>query len=82
MRMPLVSDFLPEITQQIHSLRAKGVISFHTARTFGSALTAFRKSAGRACTAPVAVFLFFMSCSHYTEPVGYTVKRAVDNEMK
>jgi hypothetical protein len=33
MRMFRVSDFLPDVTQHIHSLRASGVISFHKAFT-------------------------------------------------
>lgn len=42
----LVSGFLTEITQQIHSLRASGVISSHFLRSAGSESRAFRKSAG------------------------------------
>src|SRR6266852_3526552 len=48
----LVSGFLTEITQQIHSLRASGVISSHFARATGSEMRTFRKSAGTLCTAP------------------------------
>jgi len=48
----LVSDFLTDITQQIHSLRASGVISSHFARAAGSEMRTFRKSAGTLCTAP------------------------------
>jgi hypothetical protein len=48
----LVSGFLTEITQQIHSLRASGVISSHFARATGSEIRTFRKSAGTLCTAP------------------------------
>jgi hypothetical protein len=48
----LVSGFLTEITQQIHSLRASGVISSHFARAAGSEMRTFRKSAGTLCTAP------------------------------
>jgi len=48
----LVSGFLTEITQQIHSLRASGVMSSHFARAAGSERSTFRKSAGTACTAP------------------------------
>ncbi len=33
--IPLVSDFLPEVTQQIHSFRASGVISCHSASALG-----------------------------------------------
>ena len=48
----LVSGFLTEITQQIHSLRASGVMSSHFARAAGSEMRAFLKSAGTVCTAP------------------------------
>jgi hypothetical protein len=48
----LVSGFVTESTQQIHSLRASGVISSHFARAIASEMRAFRKSAGRLCTAP------------------------------
>src|SRR5207245_10668694 len=47
----LVSGFLTEITQQIHSLRASGVMSSHFARATGSEIRTFRKSAGIWCTA-------------------------------
>jgi hypothetical protein len=48
----LVSGFLTEMTQQIHSLRASGVISSHFARATGSEMRTFCKSAGTLCTAP------------------------------
>jgi hypothetical protein len=48
----LVSGFFTEITQQIHSLRASGVISSHFARATESEMRTFRKSAGTVCTAP------------------------------
>src|SRR5579859_837511 len=55
----LVSGFLTEITQQIHSLRASGVMSSHFARATGSEMRTFRKSAGTLCTAPgESAFLF------------------------
>jgi hypothetical protein len=55
----LVSGFLTEITQQIHSLRASGVISSHFARDTGSEMRTFRKSAGTLWTAPgESAFLF------------------------
>jgi hypothetical protein len=47
-----VSDLLGEIVQQIHSLRAKGVISSQAARALRSAVKAFRKSAGNSCATP------------------------------
>src|SRR3989339_613927 len=55
--MPLVSTFLPEVTQQIHSLRASGVISSHTESAFESEASAPRKSVGNLCTTPVLTCL-------------------------
>jgi hypothetical protein len=48
----LVSGFLTEIVQQIHSLRASGVMSSHLARAAGSATRAERKSGGTRWTTP------------------------------
>ncbi len=48
----LVSSFLTEMVQQIHSLRASGVMSSQTASAFASDVSAFRRSAGRLCTTP------------------------------
>jgi hypothetical protein len=56
----LVSGFLTEITQQIHSLRASGVISSHFARVTGSEMRTFRKSAGTLCTAPGEIAFLVM----------------------
>ena len=56
----LVSGFLTEITQQIHSLRASGVISSHFARAAGSEMRTSRKSAGTPCTAPGEIAFFAM----------------------
>jgi hypothetical protein len=50
----LVSAFLPDMTQHIHSLRASGVTSPHTANALGEEIMAFRKSAGIPCTTPAA----------------------------
>src|SRR5579875_3681410 len=55
MRRFLVSSFLADVTQQIHSLRASGVISAHTSFTMGSDSIALRRSAGILCNAPLAV---------------------------
>lgn len=54
----LVSTFLPEVTQQIHSLRASGVILSHKAATFLSALIACLKSEGRVC---IKLFYFLLN---------------------
>jgi hypothetical protein len=48
----LVSGLLTEITQQIHSFRASGVISSHFSCATGSEIRTLRKSAGTACTTP------------------------------
>ena len=60
------NGFLTEITQQIHSLRASGVISSHFASAAGSEMRTFRKSAGTLCTAPAeTIFLamdFILHC--------------------
>ena len=48
----LVSSFLTEMAQQIHSLRASGVMSSQAASAFASDASAFRRSAGRLCTTP------------------------------
>jgi hypothetical protein len=56
----LVSGFLTEITQQIHSLRASGVISSHFALATGSEMRTFRKSAGKPCTAPEEIAFLVM----------------------
>src|ERR1700739_1505497 len=56
----LVSGFLTEITQQIHSLRASGVISSHFARATASEMRTLRKSAGTLCTAPGEIAFLVM----------------------
>src|ERR1700733_11985705 len=48
----LVSSFLTEMVQQIHSLRAGGVMSSQAASAFASDAIAFRRSAGTSCTTP------------------------------
>jgi hypothetical protein len=57
-RRALVSSFLADVTQQIHSLRANGVMSAHKSFTSGSEFIAFRKSAGSSCK---AAFVFTIS---------------------
>ena len=51
-----VSCFLTMVLQQIHSLRASNVSSFHSASKPGLDVSAFRKSAGTLCITPVAIF--------------------------
>jgi ABC-type sugar transport system permease subunit len=59
-RWLLVSAFLADTIQQIHSLRASGVISSHAARADGAEARVFRKSAGTLCTTPVAISFLVM----------------------
>ncbi len=62
----LVSGFFTEMVQQIHSLRASGVMSSHAASARGEARSAFLKSAGNVCTVPPESAFFamdyFMTC--------------------
>ncbi len=53
----LVSAFFGQSTQQIHSLRARGVRSCHAARTFGLATKTRLKSTGTVCATPPATTL-------------------------
>ena len=48
----LVSGFLTEIVQHIHSLRASGVRSSQAASAVASAARALRRSSGSSCTTP------------------------------
>jgi hypothetical protein len=52
------------MVQQIHSLRASGVISSHSASALGSALRALRRSSGNVCTTPLATSLVAI-CTSY-----------------
>lgn len=52
MRRKRVSDFFASSTQQIHSLRASGVMSSQRACTRGEAAIIVRISAGSVCTVP------------------------------
>lgn len=65
-RMALVSAFLPDVTQQIHSLRASGVMSSHTARAAGAPISSFRKSFGSVCIAPPASFSWIIRSFYQT----------------
>jgi hypothetical protein len=60
----LVSSFLTEMVQQIHSLRASGVMSSQTASAFASDASAFRRSAGRSCTTPPEIRTLVIVLSH------------------
>jgi hypothetical protein len=59
----LVSSFLTEVVQQIHSLRASGVMSSQAASAFVSDASAFRRSAGRLCTTPPEIRTVVMELS-------------------
>jgi len=48
-----VSSFFTEMVQQIHSLRASGVMSSHASCAAGEARSAFLRSAGNVCTVPL-----------------------------
>jgi hypothetical protein len=56
MRRFRVSSFLGDVTQQIHSFRASGVISIQSLFAVALASMAFRKSAGNLCTVPPVIF--------------------------
>lgn len=56
MRRFLVASCLAEVTQQIHSFRASGVISAHRLLAVALDSRAFRKSAGNLWTVPSASF--------------------------
>ena len=60
-RWRLVSGFLADSIQQIHSLRASGVISSHAALVAGEEVRTFRKSAGALCTVPAEMPFLVMS---------------------
>ena len=55
-----VSAFLPDVTQQIHSLRASGVMSRHVACARGEDVSAFWRSDGRTWTAPIEISFLAM----------------------
>jgi hypothetical protein len=60
MRRFLVTSFLADVTQQIHSLRASGVIAAHRPFAAASDSMALRKSDGSLWTAPPAIALVVM----------------------
>ena len=73
----LVSGFLTEITQQIHSLRASCVISSHFARAAGSEMRTFRKSGGTLCTAPGEIAFLAMGFILNRHPISWEGSDAV-----
>ena len=75
MRISRVSAFFPEVTQQIHSLRASGVISSHTARAVEDAINAFRKSSGILCSVPEASPFMYKIIARPTSQTGACLRR-------
>ena len=60
----LVSSFLTEMVQQIHSLRASGVMSSQAASAFASDASPCLRSAGSLCTAPPEIRTVAIELSH------------------
>lgn len=71
MRRFLVASCLADVTQQIHSLRASGVMAVQSFRARLSAAMAFRKSAGKGCTVPPESFCVVIGKSERTRRLGY-----------
>ncbi len=71
-RLRLVSGFLASSTQQIHSLRARGVSPSHSSSTATSATRVVRKSSGTLCTTPVAISFF--GAIFFINPAGCACK--------
>src|SRR6202040_2327021 len=67
-RRLLVSAFLADSIQHIHSLRASGVISSHAVNVCGSDISAFFKSAGTSCTTPLEIFFRDMDKLSFRKP--------------
>src|SRR6202140_4161462 len=67
-RRLLVSAFLADSTQHIHSLRASGVISSHAVNACGLDVSAFLKSAGTSCTTPLEIFFFDIDKLSFRRP--------------
>lgn len=70
----LVSGFFTEMVQQIHSLRASGVMSSHAACAAGEARSTFLRSAGNVWTVPLESAFFamrnFMMCDVHPRDPG------------
>ena len=65
MRLRLVSDFFADSIQQIHSLRASGVMSSQVAKASGSRSSASPRSLGRLWTAPPGMLFSSVISYHY-----------------
>ena len=66
-RRSLVSTSFPSVIQQIHSLRASGVISSHTVCALGEDKSIFRTSAGILWTVPDETLF----CIRFIMPIPY-----------
>ena len=66
----LVSGFLTEMVQHIHSLRARGVRLSHAASALASETRAFRKSGGNVCTTPSAITFMFLTIRPFYQKRG------------
>jgi hypothetical protein len=77
----LVSGFLTDVTQQIHSLRASGVRSFQASRTPDEEAIAFRKSVGTVCTTPVAILFFVITPIHASKYIMISLVGAVGFQL-
>jgi hypothetical protein len=75
----LVSGFLTEIAQHIHSLRARGVRSSHEALACASEARVFRKSSGNAWTTPpeISFLVIVIRLSYYN--IALSRKVLMDN---
>ncbi len=70
----LVSGFLTEIAQQIHSLRARGVRSSHAASASASEARVFRKSSGKSWTTPPGMSLLVLVIRLYYYKIALSRK--------
>lgn len=70
MRRCRVSSFLADVTQQIHSFRASGVILAQRLFAAASASMAFRKSAGSLWIVPPAIALVVMHAWNLADRPG------------
>lgn len=64
-----VSGFLTDSIQQIHSLRARTVISSHWVKAFGSEMSASRRSGGILWTVPEEILVWTMVWSAYMKVI-------------
>jgi hypothetical protein len=78
-RRLLVSGFLADSIQDIHSLRASGVISSHAANASESDESAFFKSGGNLCTGPLEIL--FCDITHSKFMSSTASKRFSSSEV-